>query len=39
MADYKQNNPDEFVAPLEDEQGLVIERDWTDAEETKAKRK
>lgn len=38
MADYKQT-PDQFAAPLEEESGLVIERDWTDAEEKKAKRK
>ena len=38
MADYK-NSPDDFTAPLEDEQGLVLERDWTEAEERKAKRK
>lgn len=38
MADYKQK-PDEFAAPLEEESGLVIERDWTDEEEKKAKRK
>lgn len=37
--DVKRINPDEYLPPVEDEQGLTIERDWTKEEESKAKRK
>jgi hypothetical protein len=37
--DSKDLNPDEYSPPREDELSLTLVRDWTEAEERKAKRK
>jgi hypothetical protein len=37
--DSKDLNPDEYLPPREDELSLTLVRDWTEAEEKKAKRK
>jgi hypothetical protein len=41
MADLKAQipSPDEFAPPELDEQAIILQRDWTEAEERKAKRK
>ena len=38
-SDPKYLNPDEYAGPKDDEESLVIHRDWSKEEETKAKRK
>ncbi|ERF76214.1 hypothetical protein EPUS_09281 [Endocarpon pusillum Z07020] len=35
----KSTNPDEYPLPRDDEEGLTLQRDWTEDEEVKAKRK
>lgn len=39
MADLKDTHPDGFVPPAHDEEGIILQRDWTAEEERKAKRK
>lgn len=38
-SDIKLANPDQHPAPRDDEEVLVLHRDWTKDEEVKAKRK
>jgi hypothetical protein len=37
MADVKNASPDHYPVPRDDEEGLTIQRDWTEEEERKAK--
>jgi len=37
MAEFKTANPDHYPIPRDDEEGLTIEKDWTEEEERKAK--
>lgn len=37
MADLKNASPDHYPVPRDDEEGLTIQRDWTEEEERKAK--
>ena len=37
--DVKDQDPDHYAAPPEDEEALTLTKDWTEAEEKKAKRK
>ena len=37
MADTKSASPDHYPVPRDDEEGLTIQRDWTEEEERKAK--
>ena len=37
--DVKTADPDQYAAPREDEETLMLQRDWTREEEAKAKRK
>lgn len=37
--DIKNQHPDQYPAPQEDEEGLTLTKDWSVEEERKAKRK
>lgn len=37
MAEIKTANPDHYPTPRDDEEGLTVEKDWTEEEERKAK--
>jgi hypothetical protein len=37
MADLKNVSPDHYPVPRDDEEGLTIQRDWTEEEERTAK--